>query len=346
MLSSVSMAGVWKSLAILGGFLLMRYKFDPLYASPQCALRIVNETDPGGYSRHPVWKDMKYDDSCSGDNLLRYLENQSDRTEAILINYLTMAWTTAGLLVVLYEIFKSLRTMKLMNVAINVVVSTTIAFMAATVVLMHSHYEVDINFLSGGIVHHAFSEKMGVDYKNGAVAQGYLLCGMVNRFFYSFALYKLIQCSPRLKKYHNSILMFALLQISVHVALSTVGYQHPVYHQMTRESMENAWPYTLAWRAYKHVVVHHGNGESFSGDFFLDPVWDAQMYLYGYLHNDVLKLTVGSAAHYTFAVVMDMLMGTIGVAVVYAYLHIGALFLTENKSAAVTAGEGKKSKSA
>ena len=46
---------------------------------------------------------------------------------------------------------------------------------------------------------------------------------------------------------------------------------------MVNNGMDNAWPYTLEWRAYYHAVVHHRNGESFSGDPFLDPVYDAQV---------------------------------------------------------------------
>ena len=54
------------------------------------------------------------------------------------------------------------------------------------------------------------------------------------------------------------------------------------------DAMDNAWPYTLEWRAYYHAVVHHRNGESFSGDPFLDPVYDAHLYGHAYFHNRVL----------------------------------------------------------
>jgi len=64
--------------------------------------------------------------------------------------------------------------------------------------------------------------------------------------------------------------------------------------------MVSAWPYTLESRAYKHAIVHHESGESFSGDPFLDPLFDYQLFAFGILHNDVLKLTIGSPAHYLF----------------------------------------------
>jgi hypothetical protein len=40
-------------------------------------------------------------------------------------------------------------------------------------------------------------------------------------------------------------------------------------------------------RAYKHVIIHHDTGESFSGDYFFDFVFDYQLYAFGYLHNKV-----------------------------------------------------------
>ena len=74
---------------------------------------------------------------------------------------------------------------------------------------------------------------------------------------------------------------------------SIVPPARPIYHEMVNngtyvDAMDNAWPYTLEWRAYYHAVVHHRNGESFSGDPFLDPVYDAHLYGHAYFHNRVL----------------------------------------------------------
>ena len=39
-------------------------------------MRLVNESDARAYSVHPSWSGMSYDDSCAGDNLKQYRENQ------------------------------------------------------------------------------------------------------------------------------------------------------------------------------------------------------------------------------------------------------------------------------
>ena len=108
------------------------------------------------------------------------------------------------------------------------------------------------------------------------------------------------------------------------------------------DAMDNAWPYTLEWRAYYHAVVHHRNGESFSGDPFLDPVYAAQLYGHAYFHHRVLGIPMGSAAHFIFSAAADMVMGAVGVAVLWLYLHIGASAIHGMASAAAAGGKQPK----
>lgn len=50
--------------ALMGVFRMM----DPHYASPNCLLNLVNMTAPDHYARHPFWKDLTYNDECSGED--------------------------------------------------------------------------------------------------------------------------------------------------------------------------------------------------------------------------------------------------------------------------------------
>jgi len=48
MLKKSTMTAAWlvKPVVVMGTFISMRAFVDPLYSNPQCAARLVNETDP------------------------------------------------------------------------------------------------------------------------------------------------------------------------------------------------------------------------------------------------------------------------------------------------------------
>ena len=325
-------ATVAKSVAMMGAFSALRGFVDPLYANPQCALRLVNESDPQAYAIHPFWNGLTYDDSCAGQRLDAYVSNQSSKVEAFWQVTLTKMWTCLGLLGIVWQICTRVLPKGIAGVGRSLpggLVSCALSFAAGTVVLMHSHFEQDVTFMTGAIIHHAFADKPGLDEKGGSVSQGYLICGMLNRAFYSLVLYALIRSNKRLRAALNPVVMVGGVQVFIWVAVTTVKKKHPIYHEMVNngtyvEAMESAWPYSLEWRAYYHAVVHHRSGESFSGDLFLDPVYDAQLYGHAFLHNDVLGITMGSGAHYVFSTIADMVMGGVGILVLFVYLHIGA----------------------
>ena len=340
---------VAKSVAVMGALSALREFVDPLYANPQCALRLVNETDPQAYALHPFWSGLTYDESCAGERLDAYIGNQSSKVEAFWQSTITYAWNLVGFICIAWPICTRVLPKGIAGVGHGIpggFVSCLLSFVAGTVVLMHTHFEQDVTFMTGAIIHHAFAEKPGMDEKDQSMSQGYLLCGLLNRGFYSLVLYTLIRSSKRLRAVINPVVMVGGVQLFIWVALSEVKKSHVVYHDMVNngtytEAMQNAWPYSSAWRAYYHAVVHHRNGESFSGDLFLDPVYDAQLYGHAFLHNDVLGITMGSQAHFLFSIVADMVMGMVGIIVLFMYLHIGA-YAVHIVTHAQNAGLGKE----
>jgi len=332
----LGLAVVGKSLFLLAAFVITR-RYSPLYCSPHCAMRLVNESDPAAYSNHPYWKDLQYDDSCAGDSLKEYVEHQNNNNERVWMDGSVNTWTFLGACLVLYSMVRGSFQLRAILAGL---VSAVFALMGATVVLMHTHFEVDITFLSGGILHHAISDMTGINDKNNSVTEGYLYCGTLNQLFYTATIYFLITRDKRLKKYYNPILAIGLLQLLILLAFKTVGKMHPVYHEMAANGstpeLENAWPYTPAWRAYMHCIVHHSSGLSFSGDPFLDPIYDTFLYIFAFLHNQVFKISLGSALHFAFSTVADMVMGIMGVLIMYSILHIGAFFIPSRSGKAKT----------
>jgi len=208
--------------------------------------------------------------------------------------------------------------------------------------LTHTHFEQDVTFMTGAIIHHAESKSPALNLEKGTISQGYLLCGMANRFFYSLMFYLIITGSPRLRAAFNPWVVVALLNLAIWFVVSTVKHKHPLYHVVATPEMVNAWPYTFESRAYKHIM-HHDTGESFSGDPLLDPLFDWQLHMFGRLHNSVLKLTLNTPGHFAFATIFDHMSGAACVAMMFLYLHIGAC-ITPKGAASVPNAQAKKTK--
>ena len=211
------------------------------------------------------------------------------------------------------------------------------------VLLMHTHFEQDVTFMTGAIIHHAESKSPGLNLEKGTVSQGYLLCGMANRFWYCMVFYVLITQSPRLREAFDPWVMVALMNLGIWFAVSEVKHKHPVYHQIATPEMASAWPYTLESRAYNHVIVHHDSGYSFSGDPMLDPLFDFQLYAFGFFHNKVLGLTLNTPAHYAFATAFDLLSGGACATVLWFYLHAFKYIAPSAASAPAKAEQKAKS---
>jgi hypothetical protein len=342
MLGSVFAGALLKSSMVMSMFSLLRTYVDPMYSHPQCALRCVNETDPIAYSKHPYWKDLVYDETCAGDNLQRWIDhqtlgNQIDErylTDCVLtfFNYVV---APVMILYGLYQIFTASKN-SFLKMGKKTAFSLVIGIIGSTILLMHTHFNVDIIYLTGGIHHHAVADAPAINFKANTITEGYVLCGTFNRIFYNFCLYFLMKSSPRITSVLSPELMIGLMQITMYLTISQVGQMHPVYHKMSENgstpAMDNALPYTHEWRAYKHCITHHDNGYSFSGDLFLDPLWDFFLDGIAMMHNQVLKIPFGTPQHYAFSMVADALMGTMGIGLLFTLSYGLGLVFGSNES--------------
>lgn len=333
--------------AIMSGLVIgLRHVYSELYCNPHCAIRLVAESDPGAFSRHPYWKDLKDDGSCSGAKLDSYVERQGMSSERVIMDTLVSFWTVLGTLLLLRAALQGFRkvasgTLSFSSAASSAIVSCVFGVFSATIFLMHTHFNTDITHLGGGIVHHALSQSMGIDDKRGSVSEGYLIFGMFNRLVYSSALYLLVARSTHLSQYLDPWVLVGLLQVQAYIAVRTVGQNHPVYHEMTKNgpspAMMVALPYTSEWRAFKHCITHHDDGLSFSGDFFLDPFWDMFLYAFAYLHNVVFRLQLGSWGHHVFSCAGDVAMGAMSIGLIYLLLHVAAWFVVPSTPSPLSA---------
>jgi len=335
--TTVSIFGLAAKSAVMTAlvFAVRHFSGNELYCNPQCAIQLVLDKDAEALAKHPYWKDLRPDGSCAG-SLDAYISNQNKPDERVIMDAFVTFWTSLGVLLLVtqsvkgaYNIWKG--SAKLGASLASAIASAVFGVFSATIFLMHTHFNVDITHLGGGIVHHALAHITGINDKQGSVSEGYLIFGACNRFLYIAALYTLVTRNARFKQCFNPYVLIGLLQVQTFIAVRQVGKNHPVYHDMAKDgatpAMLSALPYTTEWRAYKHCITHHDNGLSFSGDFFLDPFWDAFLYAFSFLHNDVFKIQLGSTAHHVFSCAGDAAMGLMGVGLIYTGLHIASWFV-------------------
>jgi hypothetical protein len=299
----------------------------------------VNESDPRAFSVHPYWKDLAYDNSCTPDILQAYRNGQFSLFEGWLQTNMTMIWNIIAILTLLYYVFNGLKNGISIKNAIRISIGCFIVgFFSGTLLMMNTHFEQDVTFLTGAIIHHAEESSPGINLEKATISQGYIICGLVNRLFYSFAIYHFVTKSKKLSAVFNPLVLICLLNLMLWFAVSNVKHYHPWYHEVATPEMKYAMPYSLESRAYHHVILHHDTGESFSGDPLLDFVFDYQLYAFGFLHNKVFGIQLGSPAHHMFNAVFDCASGIICNIVIFCLLHACAVLMpaTQDNSKAKT----------
>jgi len=143
-------------------------------------------------------------------------------------------------------------------------------------------------------------------------------------------------------------MVVAMLNVGAQLALNMVLNNHPRYHAaadggLTPE-LQSAWPWTFHWFAYYHVIVHHDRGYSFGGEPLLDPFYDWQLDMGSFLHNDILKLQLGTYGHYLFVTLWDVFQSLSGMLVIWIVVRICAYPLKEMPQAVVPAATPSKKK--
>jgi len=329
--TDVIIAALWKSAVLTLGFNLLRV-YDPLYCNPHCGLKVMNTSDPVGYATHPHWKSLVYGE-CTDSQYKQWIQNQSSATEfALGMHVMNPIYLSISAVVLLYQSWQMIKARRFTFKLLPMLVF--IGFWMANIILYNTHFEQDITYLTGGILHHA-GHAGAVNKKAGTIAQGYLICTTLNRIFFTYALYKLLSQDKKILSRFNIFMVLAMLNLSVYFAYSMVAENHPVYHAMavngSTPEMDNSWPYTKPWMAYAHCITHHDSGYSFGGDFFLDPIYDKQLDVYAMGHNAVLNLQVGTFSSNVFAWAFDSVQAILGVVVIYAIIHFCALFMDDHE---------------
>lgn len=300
----------------------------PNYADAQCLLRLVNETANEHFSNHVFYKNVKYDESCAGQPLDDYVNMQFNELGQFENKLLKGTLTGAGaiavvlLLVHIAQKFNFRYTLKLLlNQFVVYNSMITVAFLCLC------HFEQDITFMLGNIMHHSdiskYSGKSNASFVD-SLPNGFCLNTLCNFFW---TIWLLCVLTPKIKIWGNSeasrMTVVCQYLVGVAVALYQISQSHPLYHSMMdEEKFKGAMPFTFEYKAYKHVIVHHGNGDAFASHPILDPIFSVALSTYDTIHNKMLELEINSPQETAVAIAYDWVLSMIVVVVMLASLFL------------------------
>lgn len=317
-------ASLGKAMMGPGILLAMRNYVNPTYSNPMCLMKLVNTTAPEHYAIHPFWKDVAYDASC---DLAPFVEQQFNNTfEFIVFGRVLKAILVLAFLALLFNLSKLLS----LRGVVTSVVGYGMAVFGVMHLLMISHFEQDITFFSANIMHH--SDVSGFTGQSNAslvdtVPQGFLVTCFLNMAYAFLFAYVVAKYDPVASKAYTPIVLVALFGIQTIRALTIIKMRHPVFHEIASEAGKDAFFLSEEYQAYKHVYVHHGNGDSFGSSYLFDWIYSASLYAYASWHNDILKLTLGTPAHYAFATLVDAVMMVVWSLAVWLYMRLSSVML-------------------
>jgi hypothetical protein len=268
----------------------------------------------------------------SGEKLERYVLSQFTELpklekQVFIKSVPVMAFF--GFLYLLYDFSKQPSLRRFAKLVFTQLTLWNTNFIAAFLSL--SHFEQDITFMLGNIMHHTdisrYTANSNASFVD-ALPNGFLLNTFINLFW---TLFILSLFTPFLKAHGQSEFSFKALMsqtlLGLMFCLWKIADQHPKFHQLANESFKDAWPYTFEYQAYKHVMVHHGDGDAFASNPILDPIFSAALYGYDILHNSMLGLKIGSPEETAVAIAYDWVLSLL-VAFIMAFsiCFVGSAF--------------------
>ena len=314
-----------KAILVAAVLLITRATFNPTYASPMCLMKLVNTTAPQHYAVHPFWKDITYDDSC---DLGQFVQQQfENKFEFIFFEKACAVLFVAAVAIVLFKLPKLLS----MHGIVSSILGYGGAIFGVLNLLMISHFEQDITFFSANIMHHsdisAFTDQSNASLVD-TLPQGFLLTSMFNMIYAYLFVYWVAKNDRIASKAYYPLVLTALFAIQTIRALISIKKGHPVLHEIATEEGKDAFFLSSEFSAYRHVYMHHYNGDSFGSSYLFDWIYSAALYAYGSWHNHVLKLQLDTAEHYGFAILVDTSMMMLWSLGVWLYMRGTAIVLT------------------
>jgi len=352
----VTWLSVVRSLTIPLFFAAIRYFWKANYSSPRCLLSLLNSTEPAHYQAHPFYHGVslpELDSTSSGgdcrsfEEIKGYVDMQYEYSEAKIFQAVMFLMG----LVATYCGYSVLREV----LSVKFVFAALLVFQISVLDMSYAHFGQDILYLCGNIMHHANIEQYRGDESNATfvamMPQGFAMSSVATFLWAQCVRYVMLKHNPRLANFISpKALVFATF-LALAAILFKVKTNHPLMHEMIKqaaangtdalEAMKKSNPFEFDsqwgfnWRAYQHVMVHHGNGDAFGPSICFDWIFSYALYGYSYLHNSLLKLQIGTPGHYFFVLAFDVALGLFSTAVYWVYFSVAELVFRHIEKARV-----------
>lgn len=306
-------------LTILGLFNAGRVMVDKDYSSGHCLMKIVNDTLPEHFSKHPLFRDVIFKNDC---NTMRYLDMQKKCDEKLIFERLTIAIT----IIVIINAAPHWRS--IFSLRFVVALFFTTSFLAAFD-FVYSHFAQDIIYFSGNILHHVDLEVLfGTRFP-----QGFAIVLAMTHIWSNIAR---AVAARRISAIGNFLPdpIWTLAGLLGQIITYCVGQiTHPKMHDIYTPELVNATLGSIEWKSYQHVNIHHGYGDSFGPTVFFDWIFSVGLYVFSYLHNYIFKVGLDSYYHYVLVIIFDTFLGLfvycaqtgLMLSISYLYLYVKEL---------------------
>jgi len=318
-------AATFKVLAMPVYVAVCRY-IDEFYASGDCLLSMVKETNPEHFANMAYWSVLEFND-CPDLAWFYHNKNRSfdieRQTAPILISL-----TGLGLLYCCYSFILGNRRQELWNWRIPFYVAFVL-YGGIAFLLGWTHLEGDILYFLGNVSHHSDPAILGFGEDKNMIGVGdggektHLFDGNFGAFWTTAASVFFLLCHLGQKYFKCSFHLTAIVTaVSVIGFIALIGVWHDDWHVNATEEWGKSFPMSYKWMAHHHVFGHHSHG------FDVLQAWPHDELFNPFLHaftSIVANLYGGDIHHWLHvpcAVAMDAVFGIFMYVFMVAYANI------------------------
>jgi hypothetical protein len=301
----------------------IRY-FNPNYSSATCAIKLIEKTNEVHYRSHVFYKGLTIVDDC---DIERFALAQTIHNEYYYIELFYV-----GLF--LYGAFSLLSSWKLF-LSPRIVVLLVSGYLLATLQHCFLHYSQDNLFLIG-IIHHADTSSLIEESSSqllNITPEGYFVYLILTSLWAMLFRAYLTRADSILKAFFGN---YALLVTNVGFSLIAIWIykaQHNAMHQLVsadilHDGAMDVKLWTFAYQAHQHVFCHHVSGLCPGPSLLFDPIFDALLRLYAFIHNDLCNISLQEDVmlHFGLAITFDVISSGIVMCVAWVILRLCVYF--------------------
>lgn len=299
---------------------IMRSYKDAQYASPECALALVNVTNPVHFANHWFFQRLKFDETAC--DVPKYLEAQYSTFDFNNFTQFSKGLVLSAFILLIYDAFYQ-KTVLSFRFPIVLLLGYQLA------VLHHcfSHLGQDI-FYMVGILHHAdtsnYTGQSNITFVD-TMPQGLGFYIPISVLWASCVRTLLVRADPSISRLLSGPSLYAACVFGGYAVAYQVKESHTNFHALATNAMEFSMPWSFEWTAYRHVFLHHLTGDSFGPHFLFDYVTDTMFRVFVFFYHDIFGASMNQRVmHEALVFAFDVFFGLIYAWLIWVVLRITA----------------------